>query len=76
MPWNSDMPSSPSQPPPQARSNLWQLFGTIVSPMHKEPEVLAQAMIKNNLVFYFSLPEELCLQQNGHDFLLHHEFNL
>lgn len=43
--------------------------------MHKESEVLAQAMIKNNLVFYFSLPEELCLQQNEHDFLPHHEFN-
>jgi len=25
-------------------------------------------MIKNNLVFYFNLPTELCLQQNEHDF--------
>lgn len=64
--------SSPLLPSPN-NSNFWQLFGPIVSPMHEEFWVLAKAMIRYNLVFYFSLPAELFLQQTEYNFLSYHE---
>lgn len=64
--------SSPLLPSPNNR-NFWQLFGPIVSPMQEEFWILAKAMIRYNLVFYFSLPAKLFLQQIEENFLSYHE---